>query len=219
MLLMVAVPIFASIFGCIGRIQEFLLLNERTEVRNIEGNSNASNSGSSSHSISDDGPVELDQLPKAVTVARSSTSDHCAVEFINASIAAADDTDPILQNASFAFGCSKLTMVIGPVGCGKSTLLRAILGEAKITQGHVNINTSSIAFCDQSSWIQNISIRNNILGQSQFDTTWYETVIHACLLDEDMAQLPEGDQSLAGSGGVNLSGGQKQRVVCFITSR
>ncbi|KND86291.1 ATP-binding cassette sub-family C member 9 [Tolypocladium ophioglossoides CBS 100239] len=41
---------------------------------------------------------------------------------------------------------------------------------------------------------------------------WYRKVLWACALEEDVAQLENGDQSLVGSAGIALSGGQKQRV-------
>jgi ABC-type lipoprotein export system ATPase subunit len=103
-------------------------------------------------------------------------------------------------------------MVVGPVGSGKSTLLRAILGEVPLLQGSIKRLSSPVAYCDQVPWLQNISIRQNIVGQDQFDKAWYQAVVSACALDIDMQQLPEGDQTLVGTGGVSLSGGQKQRV-------
>jgi ABC-type multidrug transport system fused ATPase/permease subunit len=41
-------------------------------------------------------------------------------------------------------------------------------------------------------------------------------VLHACHLEEDIARLPDADETLAGSNGINLSGGQKQRIVRFV---
>ena len=45
------------------------------------------------------------------------------------------------------------------------------------------------------------------------DRGWYETVIHACALESDIAELPQGDLTLVGSAGHSLSGGQKLRLV------
>jgi len=72
---------------------------------------------------------------------------------------------------------------------------------------------SSMAYCDQTPWLENRSIRDNILGQSPLDEKWLATVLEACALDEDVRMFPLGDLTLVGSGGVSLSGGQKQRVV------
>ena len=40
--------------------------------------------------------------------------------------------------------------------------------------------------------------------------------MHACLLQQDVAGFPGGDDYPVGSNGANLSGGQRQRVVCFL---
>ncbi|GJN69634.1 hypothetical protein PLICBS_003684 [Purpureocillium lilacinum] len=111
-----------------------------------------------------------------------------------------------------AWPMSSLTIVVGPVGCGKSTLLKAILGEAKVTTGVVRIHTDRIAYCGQTPWLQNVCLRDNILGSSDFDPGWYETTIRACMLENDMRLFQDGDQTLVGSGGIQLSGGQRQRV-------
>ncbi len=56
-------------------------------------------------------------------------------------------------------------------------------------------------------------MRANILGPREFDGPWYEAVLHACLLEDDLKALPGGDGCLLGSKGLVLSGGQKSRVV------
>lgn len=48
---------------------------------------------------------------------------------------------------------------------------------------------------------------------SSNDNEYYNTVLEACALLDDLNQLSGGDQSKVGSKGIALSGGQKQRVV------
>ncbi|KAK5996562.1 ABC multidrug transporter B [Cladobotryum mycophilum] len=210
-MLLVSLPLVMSITGCFGRIQKFLLLDENVDKRSIEQSSDLSDAGFSINGSADDQNWELRELAKPVTKGQSA-SDHNALELINASISVAEDADALLQNVNMKFAKSSLTMIVGPVGCGKSTLLKAMLGESKLKQGTIQIKHEVVAFCDQTSWLRNITIRDNIVSQGLYDAEWYDGVIRACLLHEDMQQLPEGDQTLAGSGGVNLSGGQKQRV-------
>lgn len=64
----------------------------------------------------------------------------------------------------------------------------------------------------QSAWIQNTSLRNNILFGQTFDEARYEEVLDACALKPDLQVLPAGDQTEIGERGINLSGGQRQRV-------
>jgi ABC-type bacteriocin/lantibiotic exporter with double-glycine peptidase domain len=104
-------------------------------------------------------------------------------------------------------------MFIGPVGCGKSSLLRCILGEIPLASGAATASSETIAYCDQTPWLQNTTIRNNIVAQSEYSPSWYREVLHTCALDEDIVQLSAGDQTQVGTGGCNLSGGQRQRVV------
>lgn len=54
--------------------------------------------------------------------------------------------------------------------------------------------------------------QDNILFGRPFDNQFYETVIEACALKQDLLILPGGDQTEIGEKGINLSGGQKQRV-------
>lgn len=113
-----------------------------------------------------------------------------------------------------------LTIVVGPIGCGKSSLLKAILGETKNESGVISLSHPDVAFCDQTPWVMDASIRDNIVGESRGDDeVWYATVINACDLTEDLAALPEGDSTLVGDKGLKLSGGQKQRIVSFRTEK
>jgi ABC-type bacteriocin/lantibiotic exporter with double-glycine peptidase domain len=104
-------------------------------------------------------------------------------------------------------------MLVGPVGSGKSSLLKAILGETTSSMGNVSLDASEVAFCDQTPWVMNATIRANIIAESKgYDSAWFETVINACDLTIDLGRLPEGDLTQVGEQGVKLSGGQKQRI-------
>jgi ABC-type multidrug transport system fused ATPase/permease subunit len=119
----------------------------------------------------------------------------------------------ILQNVNMTVPRAKITMVVGPVGCGKSTLLKGILGELPVMGGTVQVSSLRIALCDQSSWHMNGTVQQAIVGISDFDQKWYAAVVRSCALDEDLRQLPQGDQTQVGSKGIALSGGQSQRIV------
>ena len=97
-------------------------------------------------------------------------------------------------------------MIVGPIASGKSPLLKALLGETPSSKGFVYVATREIAFCDQSPFLKNGTVQANILGFSDFDGPWYNAVLHACNLEEDIAGFPMTDQSLIGSKGITLSG-------------
>ena len=120
---------------------------------------------------------------------------------------------PTLQDLEFNVTQSLITMIVGPVGSGKSTLLKLILGEIPRLQGSVCTSFTAAAYCPQSPWITCSSVRENIIGASLLDESWYRTVIAACALGPDLEELTNGDQSWTGSGGARLSGGQRIRIV------
>lgn len=118
-----------------------------------------------------------------------------------------------LSDITLSIPWRKFTMIVGPVGCGKSTLLQALLGEIPTMEGSVRLGSTSVAFCAQSAWHINGTIRQSILSEAPFDEKWYDRVVHACALRRDFRELPMGDSSRIGSGGIALSGGQSQRIV------
>ena len=116
-----------------------------------------------------------------------------------------------LHDIDLAVGRRELLAVIGTVGAGKSSLLAALAGDMRRTAGHVTLGASR-AFCPQSAWIQNASLRDNILFGRDLQPAWYDRVVEACALRPDLDMLPAGDLTEIGERGITLSGGQKQRL-------
>ncbi|CAH0555486.1 unnamed protein product [Brassicogethes aeneus] len=119
--------------------------------------------------------------------------------------------DPILKNINIRLPKGSLTAVVGSVGAGKSSLILASLGEMEKNSGRVN-TIGSIAYVAQQAWIQNATLKDNILFGKPYDQRIYNKVVKACALKPDFDMLPAGDQTEIGEKGINLSGGQKQRV-------
>lgn len=106
----------------------------------------------------------------------------------------------------------KLISVVGRVGSGKSSLISAILGDMhKLSSGELNVH-GSIAYVPQQAWIQNASVRDNVLFNTPFVEDFYKDVISSCSLAVDLNIMPDGDRTEIGEKGINLSGGQKQRI-------
>lgn len=109
-----------------------------------------------------------------------------------------------------------LNVIIGEVASGKSSFLSAILGEMNVDHCKENggsvIIRGSISYCAQVPWIQNATVRENIIFGNDFDQAKYEKVLEACALYADIAAFPTGDETEIGERGINLSGGQKARV-------
>ena len=121
--------------------------------------------------------------------------------------------DPQPAPLNFAAIQGSVTMISGPVGCGKSTLLKSVLGESQPKLGRISVSTSYIGYCSQTPWIQNTTLRKNIIGSSSFEEVWYQKTLDICNLNQDISQLSDGDETLLGSRGVTVSGGQKHRIV------
>ena len=121
--------------------------------------------------------------------------------------------EPLLKRLTIMIPRQTFTMLVGSSGCGKSTLLKAILGEVPCLSGTIRLSSERIAYCDQTPWHMNGSIKQSIVAMSGLDEDWYLSVIRACALVEDFKQLPRGDQTIIGSKGIALSGGQSQRIV------
>eukprot|EP00039_Didymoeca_costata_P001605 m.53694 g.53694 ORF g.53694 m.53694 type:complete len:1509 (-) comp10879_c0_seq1:1965-6491(-) len=122
-----------------------------------------------------------------------------------------NDTVAILSKINMKVSIDSLTAIVGPVGCGKSSLLNAVLGNMEKLSGTVR-SVRSVAYVPQQAWIQNATLRDNIIFHNEFDAMRYEQVLRACALLPDLAILPAGDLTEIGEKGINLSGGQKQRV-------
>mmetsp|Transcript_56100 Transcript_56100/g.142831 ORF Transcript_56100/g.142831 Transcript_56100/m.142831 type:complete len:1410 (+) Transcript_56100:124-4353(+) len=116
-----------------------------------------------------------------------------------------------LKDVSVSAAAGQLCAVLGKVGSGKSSLLNAILLEMPKRSGEVIVE-GSVAYCAQVPWIQNATLRDNILFGGTMDEARYDEVIDMCALGPDCEALPGGDLTEIGEKGVTLSGGQKARV-------
>nr|XP_057915142.1 canalicular multispecific organic anion transporter 1 isoform X1 [Doryrhamphus excisus]XP_057915143.1 canalicular multispecific organic anion transporter 1 isoform X1 [Doryrhamphus excisus] len=144
-------------------------------------------------------------------VVRHDPSITSAVSVSHGSFSWQKDGEPLLKNVSLEIKPGRLVAVVGAVGSGKSSLMSAILGEMHSTKGFINIQ-GSLAFVPQQAWIQNATLRDNIMFGSPHEEKRLQEVIQACALAPDLELLPGGDLSEIGEKGINLSGGQKQRV-------
>ena len=114
-----------------------------------------------------------------------------------ASFVWAKDEAPTLKDVNLEIKQGKLVAVVGQVGAGKTSLVSAILGEMEKVSGSVN-TVGTMAYVPQQAWIQNCSLRDNILFSKDYDETAYNKIVSACALKADLAMLPGGDTTEIG---------------------
>ncbi|WDK17382.1 ABC multidrug transporter [Colletotrichum graminicola] len=163
--------------------------------------------------------VQLQSLKQSELVLGKKPRGGPAVIMNTVSLGWKSDSGPILESLDFEVQGGQLVMLVGPVASGKSTLLQGLLGELPHVTGTIELSSHRVSWCGQSPWLINETIRKNIICFSEFDAHLYRQVLTACDLEKDLAQLPEGDQTVIGSKGLALSGGQKQRVRVFSAER
>ncbi len=143
-------------------------------------------------------------------------------DLVMADLEANFPSDPaILKDISITIEAGSLVAVVGEVGSGKSSFLSAIFGEmeplngSKVympRKGEHEGDGNFLAFCNQTPWVINDTVRGNIVFGRAFNYERYYQVVKACALEDDLAVLPAGDMTEIGERGINLSGGQKARI-------
>lgn len=170
-----------------------------------------------------------------VTIISQDADDIC---FDNASIAWPSDDDVkeedrfVLRNINVTFPEGELSVISGKTGTGKSLMLAAILGEVDVLAGKLYVPKApslserhdgkankenwiipkAIAYVAQIPWIENATIKENILFGLPFDEQRYNKTIEVCALTKDLEMLTDGENTEIGANGINLSGGQKWRI-------
>ncbi|KAH8908657.1 P-loop containing nucleoside triphosphate hydrolase protein [Coniochaeta sp. PMI_546] len=202
-------------WSSLARIQEFLLSEEREEEATFKTDGpnavemvDATFTWERTPTQDKEGTMAGDSKGKkevAKDRKRPGSSDEDASTLV-------EEREPFkLQDINFQIGRNELVAVIGSVGSGKSSLLAALAGDMRKTSGEVVLGASR-AFCPQYAWIQNSTVRENILFGKEMDRDWYKEVINACALQADLDMLPNGDLTEIGERGITISGGQKQRL-------
>lgn len=218
--LLIALPAVAGSAACFQRIQNHLVGKERQDNRLTSPRQAKSFAGGTkkrrviltfSSSSEDKVTSEFEEKPSTHPSTSSLREDTIAA--VRGSFSWGGSDEPVISIADWTIAKGSFTFVTGPVGCGKSTLLKALLGELSDFQGTIQTNYTGVAYCDQTPWIPNDTVRNIITNHSNLDEQWYYAVIHACVLEPDLATWPHGDQTLAGTQGISFSGGQRQRLV------
>lgn len=212
--LLQSLPGLVSAVGCFERVGEFMSAEEQEDFRDCQAcHMGTTEPNILSQDLTDD--TEAIELTTNVTThwTKQWNEEPSVIRVTDGCFGWAKNYDS-LKDVNISIQRGRLTCIVGPVASGKSTLCKALLGETRASKGHVELFTDSkeIAFCDQTAHLINGTIKDNIVGFSQADPTWYETVLWACALEEDISAMPKTHNTVVGSGGISLSGGQRQKV-------
>lgn len=130
-----------------------------------------------------------------------------------------------LQKIDLTIVQGKTVGIVGKTGSGKTTLIRQILREYPKGQGELFVGDVDISKVNKDSLLRHIgyvpqdhmlfsrSIRDNILfGNESASEEELLAAIRAADFEKDLAQLPQGMETMVGERGISISGGQKQRL-------
>jgi ABC-type multidrug transport system fused ATPase/permease subunit len=137
-----------------------------------------------------------------------------------------DGHAPALKGVSLTVKRGESVGFVGPSGCGKSTLVDVILGLLTPNAGHVTVDgrdiqhslrawQDQIGYVPQSVYLTDDTMRRNVAFgflNEQIDDLAVHRAIKAAQLEEFVASLPDGLETIVGERGVRLSGGQLQRI-------
>lgn len=207
-------PTIIASTACSQHIQDFLNLEDRHDYRLLDPPQCTSSLSGQSASLNTSNNIDIPENSSSEAILRPKSLAP-AVSLKSCSFGFSSSSAPKLQNITLDVQTGQWLVIAGPVGCGKTTLLKALLGEMASYQGITRIQSDQVAFCQQMPWLQNQSIRDNIVGFEKFDLSWYQTVVDACALGPDLESISGSDRALVGSKGAALSGGQKLRIVSY----
>lgn len=127
---------------------------------------------------------------------------------------------PLFSGLSISAGPGQIVGITGPVACGKSALGLVFLREA-LYSGNITLSgeelaelsesdrNSRIAYMGHDPELLSDSIRNNILLGDEGDAKIY---LKCVCMERETEEMPDGIETVIGSGGVRLSGGQQART-------
>lgn len=116
--------------------------------------------------------------------------------------------------------------LVGATGAGKSTLADILLGLLAPTSGIVAVDgrdvrddlrgwQANLGYIPQSLYLIDDTLRRNIalgLNDDEIDDARIRESVRIAQLDDVIAELPDGLDTLLGDRGIRFSGGQRQRV-------
>lgn len=137
----------------------------------------------------------------------------------------APDGAQLLYDINLTIPSGSVVAIVGATGCGKTLLVnllarvmdassgRVLMDGVDVRDIHLDDLRQAIAYVPQATFLFSMPLRENVrMGNSDLDDLALDSAVHISRLSNDLAQLPQGLETLVGERGVLLSGGQRQRV-------
>ncbi|CAF3522690.1 unnamed protein product [Fusarium graminearum] len=211
-----SLPSFAAGLSSLSRIENFVSSTTSLDGKKLQDEKMSLNKRcvylrgpGSDHSMEDQ---ELDRLePSISSYYTSQRTLENSIIVRHAKFGWKADSD-VINSCNFEIQDGALTVIMGPVGCGKSTLLYGLLNFVRYNSGQVWLKHRNVSLCEQTPWLVSGSIRHNITCGAALNQHWYDQVLNACALVQDLDHLSGRDMHEVGNEGNSLSGGQRQRI-------
>ena len=128
-----------------------------------------------------------------------------------------------IESVDLTVPSGDFVVVTGRIGAGKTTLLRTILGLLPANSGSINWHGTAVddpatfmvppraAYTPQVPRLFSLTLEQNLLLGLPIDDDELDRAIYTATMEDDLAAMPAGLQTMVGPRGVRLSGGQVQR--------
>ena len=169
----------------------------------------------------------LDEPPELVSGRLSPMTLSGRLEFrgVDFSYSGNGNGDRVLKDIDLSIEPGQTVAFVGRTGAGKTTLTRLVSRLYDVTKGSVLIDgfdvrelpvasvRKAVGFVPQEAFLFSESVRDNIaFGRMSAADADIAACARLAGLDTDIAEFPEGYDTMVGERGVTLSGGQRQRA-------
>jgi ATP-binding cassette subfamily B protein len=169
----------------------------------------------------------MDTLPEVAERpgARTLTNVHGSLELDHVTFAYPGQRAPAVHDLSFQAQPGQLVALVGPSGAGKTTIGALIARLFDPDAGCIRLDghdvrdltlasiSGSIGLVQQDTFLFHATLRENLLyGRADASEADLADAVRAAHLEEVVARLPDGYETIVGERGHRLSGGEKQRV-------
>ncbi len=129
-----------------------------------------------------------------------------------------------IRDVSFCLERGSFTVITGRIGSGKTTLLRVLLGLLPRDAGEIRWNGQPVddpagffvpprsAYTAQVPFLFSEPLRDNVLMGLPEEHLDFQRALWLAVMEQDVAELDDGLDTVIGTKGVKISGGQRQRT-------